>query len=91
MSRINVTAYGCVLVMLWSVPRCTRVVTVEFGGGEKSYPCQYMKEVCAEADEFERKFTLLSKEEKEEMESVRQAYRSQCNGAIELCAASTKK
>ena len=47
--------------------------------------CIYMKEICAESEEFEQRFRSMSGEEKEEAETIMKAYRYQCNQAIESC------
>ena len=48
-----------------------------------NYSCNYMKDVCKEAREFESRYSRMSKEEQEEFKTVLQTYRNQCNDALE--------
>ncbi|NLP03510.1 MAG: hypothetical protein GX089_13520 [Fibrobacter sp.] len=55
-----------------------------------NYQCNYMKDVCKEAREFESRYSRMSKEEQEEFKTVLQTYRNQCNDALEECQKSNK-
>jgi hypothetical protein len=44
-----------------------------------------MEEICKEAREFEKNYSRLSKDEKEEFKTLLDTYRNQCNTAVELC------
>ncbi len=50
-----------------------------------TYQCAHMEEICKEAREFERSYSQLSKEEKEEFKTILDAYKDQCNTALEQC------
>jgi hypothetical protein len=52
--------------------------------------CQYMKEVCREAREFENAYTKLPRKERKDAENILKAYRIQCNDALEECKKSAK-
>lgn len=55
-----------------------------------TYQCSYMKDVCKEADEFERKYEAMTPEEKKEFKTLLYTYRNQCNTALEDCKKSAK-
>ena len=56
-----------------------------------NYQCQYMKDVCKEAREFERNYAKLPPNEQKDAENVLIAYRLQCNEALAVCKKSAKK
>jgi hypothetical protein len=47
--------------------------------------CSFMNEVCKEAEDFERRYKLMSKEEQEDAKNVLSAHKDQCNSALEAC------
>lgn len=50
-----------------------------------SYQCTYMKDICKEAQEYERQYNKMTPDEKKEFENILKAYRSQCSDAFEFC------
>lgn len=56
-----------------------------------TYQCEHMKEVCKEAQEFQTKYSQMSKEEKEEFKTLLDTYKNQCNNALEQCKQSNNK
>ena len=55
-----------------------------------NHQCRYMEEICQEAAEFESRYLDMTPEEQEEAKSVLEAYKSQCNFAIEECERSVQ-
>ena len=55
-----------------------------------TYQCRYTKDVCKEAQEFERKYKGMTKEERQEFRNLLMTYRSQCNDALKACSESAK-
>jgi hypothetical protein len=55
-----------------------------------TYQCTYMKDICKEASDYERKYSAMSPEEKKEFENIMKAYRTQCNDALDMCQKSKK-
>jgi len=47
--------------------------------------CQFMKESCKEAQEFQSQYERMSPEEKSDAKAVLNAYVRQCEGAQDLC------
>lgn len=50
-----------------------------------TYQCNYMKDVCKEAREYERSYARMSEDEKKEFKTLLDSYRSQCNDALKAC------
>jgi hypothetical protein len=69
---------------------CVRQV-VDLSKANDSYQCQYMKDVCREESEYEAKYAKMTGEEKKEMKSILDTYRSQCGSAIRACDESTSR
>jgi hypothetical protein len=64
---------------------CAGTRTVDTSKLPNSYQCTYMKDVCKEAQEYERQYNSMTPDEKKEFENILKAYHSQCNDALELC------
>ena len=80
---MDVRTLGVAWVMaIWA--GCT-TVAIDASKIEDYYECRYMKEVCAESEDFEKQYASMSEEEQEEMETILHAYRSQCTMALEAC------
>jgi predicted small lipoprotein YifL len=47
--------------------------------------CQFMKESCKEASEFQNQYERMSPEEKQDAKAVLNAYVQQCQDAQEMC------
>jgi uncharacterized membrane protein len=47
--------------------------------------CQFMKESCKEAQEFQNQYEQMSKEEQQDARAVMSAYTQQCQDAQEMC------
>jgi len=47
--------------------------------------CDYMKDVCKEAEKFQAKFESMTREEKEDAKAVMSAYSQQCKDAQDMC------
>lgn len=58
---------------------------VDTGKLPDSYQCNYMKDVCKEAQDFEAKYEAMNSEEKKEFKSLLFTYRKQCNDALKQC------
>lgn len=66
-------------------------VAIDASRVDETYQCRYMTQICAESRDFEAKYAKMSQEEQREMETVLQAYRSQCGMAMEACKKSQRK
>ncbi len=64
---------------------CAGTRTVDTSKLPDTYQCTYMKDICKEAQEYERKYNTMTPEEKKEFENILKAYHSQCNDALEMC------
>jgi hypothetical protein len=56
-----------------------------------TYQCNYMKDVCKEAQDFEAKYEAMSPEEKKEFKNLLMVYRNQCSSALKVCQKSGNK
>jgi hypothetical protein len=56
-----------------------------------NYQCNYMKDVCKEAQEFEAKYAAMNPEEKNEFKTLLMTYRKQCSSALDECQTSAKE
>lgn len=56
-----------------------------------TYQCDYMKEICKEAQDFQRKYSQMSEEDKRESKTILNAYIDQCSNAQDLCEKSAKQ
>jgi len=56
-----------------------------------TYQCNYMKDVCKEAQDFEVKYESMNPEEKKEFKNMLMVYRKQCSSALDECLKSGKK
>lgn len=56
-----------------------------------TYQCNYMKDVCKEAQDFEGKYESMAPEEKKEFKNLLMAYRNQCSSALGACQKSGNK
>ncbi|MFW5784557.1 MAG: hypothetical protein ACOCW1_00105 [Chitinispirillaceae bacterium] len=53
-----------------------------------TYQCNYMKEICKEAEDFQRQYSKMSEEEKKESKTILNTYIDQCANAQDLCTKS---
>jgi hypothetical protein len=56
-----------------------------------TYQCNYMKDVCKEAQDFEAKYESMTVEEKKEFKNLLMVYRNQCRSALDVCRKSGNK
>lgn len=56
-----------------------------------TYQCNYMKEICKEAEDFQRQYSKMSEEEKKESKTILNAYIDQCANAQDLCTKSAEQ
>jgi hypothetical protein len=56
-----------------------------------TYQCNYMKDVCKEAQDFEGKYESMNPEEKKEFKNLLMVYRNQCSNALDACRKSGSK
>jgi hypothetical protein len=64
---------------------CAGTRTVDTSKLPNTYQCTYMKDICKEAQDYERQYNKMTPDEKKEFETILKAYRSQCSDALELC------
>ncbi|MDR3012769.1 MAG: hypothetical protein LBU70_06125 [Chitinispirillales bacterium] len=62
-----------------------KAVTVDFSNVPDNEICQYMKDVCREAERFHAQFQQMNREEREDAKAILGAFAEQCEGAQELC------
>jgi hypothetical protein len=85
--KIAVAAAIAAIVAGACAPKAT---TVDFNNVPDTDKCQYMKEVCKEAQVFSGQYEIMSAEEKKDAKAVLNAYIQQCEGAQELCRKSAE-
>jgi hypothetical protein len=77
-------AVVCMAMLMFS--SCApKTVQLDFSNVPDNDRCNYMKEVCKEAEVFEGRFQGMSREEKEDAKVILNAYIEQCAGAQKLC------
>jgi hypothetical protein len=64
-----------------------KTVHLNFNTVPDNERCNYMKDVCREAERFEAQFDRMSKEEKQDARTVLNSYIQQCADAQEMCKA----
>ena len=65
----------------------SKTVQLDFTNVPDNERCQYMKDVCREAEKFQDEYSRMSREEREDAKAVLNAYIEQCTGAQEMCRA----
>jgi hypothetical protein len=55
-----------------------------------TYQCNYMKDICKEAEEFESRYSSMNAEEQKEFKNLLMVYRKQCSSALDECQRSGK-
>jgi len=86
---ISIAAAACgALVVGACAPKTT---LVDFNNVPDTHHCQFMKEICKEAEEFNRQFQSMSAEEKEDAKAINNAYVQQCSDAQAMCKLSAQQ
>jgi len=80
MKILFLTACFCLLLLF-----CAKTSYIDVNKLPDTYQCAHMEEICKEAREFEKNYSRLSKDEKEEFKTLLDTYRNKCNTAVELC------
>ena len=78
-----ITAVCC--AALWSC--APKTVMLDFNNVPDNERCNYMKEVCKDAERFQAQFNAMNREEQQEAKVILGAYIEQCRGAHNLCRA----
>jgi hypothetical protein len=86
---VHLAAVVSVCLLSGGIAGCGREV-IDLSKANDSYQCTYMKDVCREAADYEAKYQTMSAEEKKEMKTILDTYRSQCSNAIKMCNTSLK-
>ncbi len=82
MDRRFFTAILGITVLMNCAPRTTVIDTKDL---PDTYHCEYMKETCNEAQDFQMQYSRMSPEEQKEAKNILNAYIDQCADAQELC------
>jgi hypothetical protein len=90
---VNILLSVCVLLGVAAALVCCagHAAFVDVSELPPTYQCEYMKQVCKEATEFERTYAKMTDEEKKEFKNLLLIYRKQCNSALEECRTSKKQ
>ncbi|MDR2729153.1 MAG: hypothetical protein LBB56_08455 [Chitinispirillales bacterium] len=92
MKKIKITALTAVVCGALVINACAPKTTlVDFNNVPDTHHCQFMKEVCKEAEEFDRQYQSMSAEEKQDAKTILNAYVQQCADAQEICKRSAKQ
>jgi len=67
-----------------------KAVVIDFNNVPDTPHCQFMKDICKEAEEFSRQFQSMSAEEKEDAKTINNAYVQQCADAQAMCKKSSQ-
>jgi hypothetical protein len=74
-----------IVMMAITLSCAPKTVKLDFNNLPDTEHCQYMKDVCKEAENFQARFEAMSKEEQEDAKVILNAYIQQCEGAQALC------
>lgn len=86
--RVTLAATACGALMIGAcAPKTT---LVDFNNVPDTHHCQFMKEVCKEAEEFQRQYQSMDAEEKEDAKTILNAYIQQCADSQEMCIRSAQ-
>lgn len=80
------TVLPCILTLLG----CAPVVIPPPGADTGTPECEYMHDVCRDAEDMEAAYAGMSEEEQKEMDNVLTTLRNQCAEAVERCRRSVK-
>ncbi len=78
------------LVCLIGLSSCSPVL-VSGGAKGKTSECEYMDDVCEEAEQFRAQYTSMPADEKKDMKEMLIGLESQCEEAIVRCKKSQKR
>ena len=62
-----------------------KTTLVDFNNVPDTHHCQFMKEICKEAEDFQSQYQSMSNDEKEDAKAINNAYVQQCADAQEMC------
>jgi len=79
---LTITAIFCAAMAFACAPK---TAVIDFNNVPDTERCQYMKDVCKEAQAFQGQYERMSAEEKRDAKAVLSAYVQQCEGAQEMC------
>lgn len=68
----------------------SKTTLVDFNNAPDTHHCQFMKEICKEAESFQGQYESMSADEKEDAKAILNAYVQQCAAAQEMCKKSAK-
>jgi len=86
MGRFFIVVCGCVIILGCASNRSF----IDTSKLPDTYQCNYMKEICKEAQEFESRYSSMNADEKKEFKNLLMVYRKQCSSAQEDCLKSGK-
>jgi len=85
---ISLIAAACgALVIGACAPKTT---LVDFNNVPDTHHCQFMKEICKEAEDFQRQFQSMDADEKQDARVILNAYIQQCSDAQAMCQKSAE-
>lgn len=86
MKKMKIFAVAAVCAsVIWSC--APKPLVVDFNKVPDNERCDYMKEVCREAERFQSQFETMSREEQQDARVILGAYVEQCEGAQRMCLA----
>lgn len=92
MKKIKITALTTAVCSVLVIAACSPKTTlVDLNNVPDTHHCQFMKETCKEAEEFNRQYQSMSDEEKQDAKTILNAYVQQCADAQEICKQSAKQ
>jgi hypothetical protein len=82
---MKITKILTAAAMAFAFACAPKTAVIDFNNVPDTERCQYMKDVCKEAQAFQGQYEGMSAEEKREAKAVLNAYVQQCEGAQEMC------
>jgi hypothetical protein len=92
MKRLKTAALTASVCGALAICACAPKTTlVDFSNVPDTHHCQFMKEVCKEAEEFGGQYQSMDDEEKQDAKTILNAYVQQCADAQEMCKKSAQQ
>ena len=87
--QVTLTTAVCGLLVIGAC--APKTALIDFNNVPDNAQCQFMKETCKEAEDFQREFQSMTAEEKQDAKMILNAYVQQCADAQEMCKKSAKQ
>ncbi|MDR2577507.1 MAG: hypothetical protein LBC70_01665 [Chitinispirillales bacterium] len=89
--KIKVFAATAVCVALVLACASTKTVHLDFNNVPDNERCDYMKDVCRDAERFEAQFEQMGRDERQDARTILNAYIQQCADAQAMCQATMRE